>query len=87
MTEIRGPAEPAQANDPTQLDSESVETAELPTNENEKEQTPMLDVHPAHHAASTWRDFFIHIATIVLGLLIAISFEQLVAIATPSTHI
>ena len=24
----------------------------------------MLDVHPAHHAASTWRDFFIHIATI-----------------------
>jgi hypothetical protein len=22
----------------------------------------MIDVHPAHHAASTWRDFFIHIA-------------------------
>src|ERR1039458_4273167 len=78
MTEIRGPAEPAQANDPTQLDSESVETAELPTNENEKEQTPMLDVHPAHHAASTWREFFIHIATIVLGLLIAVGLEQLV---------
>jgi hypothetical protein len=38
----------------------------------------MLDVHPAHHAASTWRDFFIHIATIVLGLLIAVSLEQLV---------
>ena len=36
----------------------------------------MLDVHPAHHAASTWRDFFIHIATIVLGLLIAIGLEQ-----------
>ena len=28
----------------------------------------MLDVHPAHHAASTWRDFFVHIATIVIGL-------------------
>jgi hypothetical protein len=38
----------------------------------------MLDVHPAHHAATTWRDFFIHIATIVLGLLIAISLEQTV---------
>jgi hypothetical protein len=38
----------------------------------------MLDVHPAHHAASTWREFFIHIATIVLGLLIAIALEQAV---------
>jgi hypothetical protein len=38
----------------------------------------MLDVHPAHHAASTWRDFFIHIATIVIGLLIAIGLEQTV---------
>jgi hypothetical protein len=38
----------------------------------------MIDIHPAHHAASTWRDFFIHIATIVLGLLIAIGLEQTV---------
>ena len=38
----------------------------------------MLDVHPAHHAATAWRDFFIHIATIVLGLLIAIGLEQTV---------
>ena len=36
----------------------------------------MLDVHPPHHAASTWRDFFIHIATIVIGLLIAVGLEQ-----------
>jgi hypothetical protein len=36
----------------------------------------MLDVHPPEHAAHTWRDFFIHIATIVLGLLIAIGLEQ-----------
>jgi hypothetical protein len=36
----------------------------------------MLDVHPAHHAATTWRDFFIHIATICIGLLIAIGLEQ-----------
>jgi hypothetical protein len=38
----------------------------------------MLDVHPPHHAASTWRDFFIHIATIVIGLLIAVGLEQIV---------
>jgi hypothetical protein len=43
-----------------------------------EEPAPMLDVHPAHHAASTWRDFFIHIATIVLGLIIAVGLEQTV---------
>jgi hypothetical protein len=36
----------------------------------------MLDVHPPHNPTHTWRDFFIHIATIVIGLLIAISLEQ-----------
>jgi hypothetical protein len=43
-----------------------------------EDPTPMLDVHPAHHAANTWRDFFIHIATIVLGLCIAVGIEQTV---------
>jgi hypothetical protein len=38
----------------------------------------MLDVHPARHAAHTWTDFFIHIATIVVGLLIAVGLEQTV---------
>jgi len=38
----------------------------------------MLDVHPAHHAAHTWKDFFIHVATICVGLLIAIGLEQTV---------
>jgi hypothetical protein len=38
----------------------------------------MLDVHPPHHPTHTWRDFFIHIATIVVGLLIAIALEQTV---------
>jgi len=38
----------------------------------------MLDVHPPHHAVSTWRDFFIHIATIVVGLCIAVALEQTV---------
>jgi hypothetical protein len=44
----------------------------------DQESTPMLDVHDAHHAASTWKDFFIHIATIVLGLMIAVGLEQTV---------
>jgi len=38
----------------------------------------MLDVHPPHAATHTWRDFFIHIATICVGLLIAIVLEQAV---------
>jgi hypothetical protein len=38
----------------------------------------MLDVHPPHHPTHTWRDFFIHIATICVGLLIAIALEQAV---------
>jgi hypothetical protein len=38
----------------------------------------MLDVHPPHHPTHTWRDFFIHIATIVVGLIIAVGLEQLV---------
>jgi hypothetical protein len=38
----------------------------------------MLDVHPPHKAAHTFKDFFIHIATIVIGLLIAVGLEQTV---------
>jgi hypothetical protein len=43
-----------------------------------KEPAAMLDVHPPHEAPHTWKDFLIHIATIVIGLLIAISLEQTV---------
>jgi hypothetical protein len=38
----------------------------------------MLDVHPPHTPTHTWKDFFIHIATITVGLLIAIGLEQTV---------
>ena len=38
----------------------------------------MLDVHPPHAPTHTWKDFFIHIATIVVGLLIAVALEQTV---------
>jgi hypothetical protein len=54
------------------------ESAPTPTAHPAEEPTPMLDVHPAHRAASTWKEFFIHIATICLGLLIAIGLENAV---------
>ena len=38
----------------------------------------MLDVHPPQHPTHTWRDFWIHVATICVGLLIAIGLEQVV---------
>jgi hypothetical protein len=38
----------------------------------------MLDVHAPHETVHTWRDFFIHIATIVVGLIIAVGLEQTV---------
>jgi hypothetical protein len=36
----------------------------------------MLDVHPPRETVHTWKDFFIHIATICVGLLIAVGLEQ-----------
>ena len=38
----------------------------------------MLDVHAPHETVHTWRDFLIHIATIVIGLMIAVGLEQTV---------
>jgi hypothetical protein len=38
----------------------------------------MLDVHPPHSPTHTWKDFSIHIATIVVGLIIAVGLEQAV---------
>ena len=49
-----------------------------PDGSNPQLVTPMLDVDPPHHAINSWRDFFIHIATIVVGLLIAIGLQQTV---------
>jgi len=37
-----------------------------------------VDVHPPHQPIHTWRDFFIHLITITIGLLIALSLEGLV---------
>jgi hypothetical protein len=43
-----------------------------------QEAISMLDIHAPHGADHTWKGFFIHIATIVVGLLIAIGLEQAV---------
>jgi hypothetical protein len=59
-------------NESIAASSESVEvqTVEIP------EDAPMLDVHPVHVTLHGWKDFWIHLATITIGLLIAISLEQ-----------
>ena len=41
-------------------------------------EKPLLDVHPVHAPVRAWRDFFIHIATIVVGLCIAVGIQQTV---------
>jgi hypothetical protein len=38
----------------------------------------LLDVHPIHSPIRAWREFFIHIATIVVGLCIAVGIQQTV---------
>jgi hypothetical protein len=37
-----------------------------------------LDVHPPHQSMHTWRDFLLHLITITIGLLIALSLEATV---------
>jgi hypothetical protein len=37
--------------------------------------SPVIDVHPPHEPIHGWRDFFLHLATITIGLLIALSLE------------
>lgn len=41
-------------------------------------ENPVLDVHPPHEPVHGWRDFLLHIATITIGLLIALSLEAAV---------
>lgn len=39
------------------------------------EKAAVIDVHPPHEAAHSWRDILIHLATITIGLFIALSLE------------
>jgi hypothetical protein len=57
-------------------EGETPETAHAP--EIARGNEPMLDVHMPHGGLHTWKDFWIHLGTITLGLLIAISLEQTV---------
>lgn len=41
-------------------------------------ENEMIDVHAPHGGLHTWKDFWIHLGTITLGLLIAIGLEQTV---------
>ena len=52
--------------------------AEAATSSTPEISRPMFDVHAPHESIHTWKNFFIHIATIVVGLLIAIGLEQTV---------
>jgi hypothetical protein len=52
--------------------------ADPKVNSDSETSRPMLDVHAPHEPIHTWKGFVIHIATITIGLLIAIGLEQLV---------
>lgn len=67
---------PVQIQEPPHAPATDAPAPSSATDSPEDPTVPMLDVHPPHHAAHTWRDFLIHIATIVVGLLIAIGLEQ-----------
>src|SRR6185437_483876 len=41
-----------------------------------EEENEMIDVHAPHGGLHTWKDFWIHLGTIALGLLIALGLEQ-----------
>lgn len=68
--EQAGLPEPDGASEVTMSDPR--ETAEP----QQSEERPVIDVHAPHGGLNTWRDFWIHLGTIALGLLIALGLEQ-----------
>lgn len=68
QTELEAREVPADPAGPT--NTEALSTPEV--------AAPMLDVHAPHRTVDTWKDFLIHIAAIVIGLIIAVSLEQTV---------
>ncbi|MGC2031014.1 MAG: hypothetical protein WA642_13430 [Steroidobacteraceae bacterium] len=68
-------AERAEA-DPSQVPADSAKS-EVASDAGTLEMSqPMLDVNAPHEVLHTWKGFFIHIATIVVGLFIAVALEQ-----------
>jgi hypothetical protein len=58
------------------VDAAAARAETVEVGEDGNEETPVIDVHAAHGGIHTWKDFWIHLGTITLGLLIAISLEQ-----------
>jgi hypothetical protein len=52
--------------------------SDQPAPDSQERPAPMLDVHPVHATVSGWRDFFIHIVIVAIGLGLAISLQQVV---------
>lgn len=69
-------AEGVDGSEGAAVDSESVEMEEIRADTKKNEETPVIDIHAPHGGVHTWKDFWIHLGTITLGLLIAISLEQ-----------
>lgn len=64
-----------------QIPADSPKAAALPdaeTRSTSETSAPMLDVHAPHDSIHTWKGFFIHIATIACGLLLALALEKTV---------
>ena len=64
-----------------QIPADSPKAAAPPdadTRSTSETSAPMLDVHAPHESIHTWKGFFIHIATIACGLLLALALEKTV---------
>jgi hypothetical protein len=59
-----------------EADSEAVAELRAKPVPQDEEPAPMIDVHPPHEGIHNWRQYMLHMSTIVLGLLIAIGLEQ-----------
>jgi hypothetical protein len=73
MAESADPEIPRPTDGPKTAVPADAETPYMP-----EVSASMLDVHALHQSVRTWKDFFIHVATIVIGLLIAVGLEQTV---------
>lgn len=70
---------PAQASQVEgMLQSPEMQPHEEPHEYHAEKENAMIDVHAPHGGIGTWKDFWIHLGTIALGLLIAIGLEQTV---------
>ena len=58
------------------VDAAAARAETVEVGEDGNEETPVIDVHAPHGGVHTWKDFWIHLGTITLGLLIAIGLEQ-----------